>query len=187
MAPLSKHATVARFSPPHGAGVIVHSGRGHLLLGLHRDGWTTFAGKAEPDETPRQTALRELGEETLFVLQDAPLRLTAEPLLSSTTPAGRPFFLYGALLERDEALPVAFEEARASRRHAATPGCDETKALRWFGLAELQKSRLRPSFRADVDRIVAAIERPVEASQPAHDASVTVILTHPDGMDACHT
>lgn len=145
----------ARFNPPHGAGVIVHDGHGHLLLGLHRDGWTTFAGKAEPGETPQQTALREFGEETLFVLQGA--TLSAEPLLSSATPAGRPFYLYGVTVERDEALPKAFAAVRASRRHAATPGCAETRALRWFGAAEVQKSRLRPSFRADVERIVAAV------------------------------
>jgi 8-oxo-dGTP pyrophosphatase MutT (NUDIX family) len=149
------------FLPPHGAGVLVHDGHRRLLLGLHRDGWTTFAGKAEPGETPQETALRECGEETLFVLP-ASLSLSAEPLFTSRTPGGRPFYLYGVagrIFDKEAAaLPGTFAAVRRSRRYAATPGCGETRALRWFGFDELRTARLRPSFRTDVQRIVAVLE-----------------------------
>lgn len=150
--------------PAHSAGVLVHDGAGRVLLGLHRDGWTSFAGKAEPGETPRQTALRECGEETLFVLGDG-LEVEEAPALTSRTPSGRAFHMYAARLarggrgERADAgddVCAAFARARASGRYGGVEGCDETRELRWFEAHDLDRVRVRPSFRADLARLLEA-------------------------------
>ena len=147
--------------PAHSAGVLVHDGAGRVLLGLHRDGWTSFAGKAEPGETPRQTALRECGEETLFVLGDG-LDVEAAPALTSRTPSGRAFHMYAARLAREGqgaaegGVCAAFARARASGRYGGVAGCDETRELRWFEPHELDGVRVRPSFRADLARLLEA-------------------------------
>lgn len=160
------------FRPAHGAGVFVHDGRGRVLLGLQRDGWTTFAGKAEPGEAPRQTALRECHEETLFVLSKH-LQVSETPSFTSKTPTGRPFYLFSAHTPHDETLPDAFAQFRMSRRFAHLPGCRETRALRWFGIAGLlsgrTKVRMRPSFRAELAEISAALcTAPVGAPSTRH-------------------
>ena len=147
----------------HSAGVIVHDGEGKVLLGLHRDGWTSFAGKGEGGETPRETALREFAEETLFVLGDR-LHVDAAPAVTSLTPSGRAFYMFSARTPHDTSLEEDFERVRQSRRYASTEGCDETCALRWFDADELSRVRVRPSFRADLDRILATVLP--SASQP---------------------
>lgn len=143
----------------HGAGVIIHDGQGRLLLGLQRDGWSTFAGKGEAGETPRQTAMRECGEETLFVLADDRLDVAEHPLITSTTPRGRTFHLYQARTPYDSLLPQTFDDVRTSKMYNEWRGCRETQKLGWFRVHELRTLRLRPSFRQDLDQIVAALQR----------------------------
>lgn len=143
---------------PHSAGVVVHDGNGRLLLGLQRDGWSSFAGKGETGETPRQTALREFGEETLFLFGDDRLDVSHTPLTVSTTPRGRTFYLYDAVTRHDPGLAQTFDALRSSKRYHEWKGCRETEKIGWFPVHTLSTLRLRPSFRQDLAGIVAALQ-----------------------------
>ena len=147
--------------------MIVHDGEGKVLLGLHRDGWTSFAGKGEGDETPRETAVRECAEETLFVMGGR-LDVDDAPAVTSLTPSGRAFYMFSARTPHDASLEEEFERARGSGKYASVEGCDETRALRWFDEEELASVRVRPSFRADLDRILSIVlpRRRGHASSP---------------------
>jgi 8-oxo-dGTP pyrophosphatase MutT (NUDIX family) len=137
----------------HSAGVLIHDGRGHVLLGLQRGRWASFSGKAEPGETPAQTATRECHEETLFVLGERLRDLDAHPRLESITPKGHVFHLYVLRLEHDAALPGAFERVRAAQTYRTAAGCNETDALMWLRWDDLPRLRLRSSLRNDLARV----------------------------------
>lgn len=60
-----------------GAGVIVYDPAKRCVLMMERSdnqGWSLAGGKKENDETPRQTAARELAEETGIVLDEQSLK-----------------------------------------------------------------------------------------------------------------
>lgn len=163
----------------HSAGVIVHDGKGRLLLGLQRDGWSSFSGKAEEGETPRQTAVRECAEETLHTLLDAPFTIGQTPLLTSVTPSGRTFYLFEGRLPYDPDIERRFASVRSSGVYATHTGCQETRRVRWYRTDSLDRVRLRSSFHTDAARIVAAIRPTCEAHpttpQP-HAATVWPLL-----------
>lgn len=139
----------------HGAGVIVHDGAGKVLLGLQKDGWASFGGKAENAETPVETARRECGEETLFVIScvDHPL----VPMMTSVTPRGRAFHLFSMRIAHDPGVVQRFDAARDSGEYAARRECCETRQIGWFALEDVSRLTLRPSFRADVAVIIDAL------------------------------
>lgn len=167
-------------SYPHGAGVVVHDGAGHVLLGLQRDGWSSFAGKGEAGETPEQTAVRECGEETLFVLQDR-LPALGPPIMTSVTPRGVAFHLFEAKVPHDSMLPTRFDAVRRSQRFLHVKGCRETRHVRWFRVDRLHEVRLRPSFRTDLGCIVAALTaaRTAQSGRSAHCAGCACTRSAP--------
>ena len=130
----------------HAAGMLIHDGNGKVLLGLHRDGWTTFSGKMKDGETPFDTALRECREETAYSV-DVRERDAGRPMLS-TSPRGLRFFLYPVEVPYDSAVPGRF---RANLlRYSHLPECQETRKLAWFRWDQLPR-RLRPSFAKDLE------------------------------------
>lgn len=169
-------------SQKYSAGVLVHDGCGNVLLGCHRDGWTSFSGKCEPEDggLPRRTAMRECREETLGVLGEEVLSASIAdvPFLVSHTPSGRPFYLFEAVLPSSPDVSARFECTKASRLSVA-PETIESTALRWFRSGELlhahrcvgagaatvgraQRKRrrgvwLRPSFAADLQEILSSL------------------------------
>lgn len=164
-----------RVAAAFGAGVVLHDGDGRILLGMQRDGWSTFAGKSEGDETPWQTARRECNEETLFVLSAKLEESPMAELMTSSTPSGMRFHLFALQIPYDATLPTQFEDVRKSCVHAQRPGCAETRALRWFRADELVQPaahlKLRPSFQIDVGRIVASVAELPLTTLFAHEAN----------------
>lgn len=137
------------------AGVLIHDGCGHVLLGLQRGRWSSFSGKAEPGETAARTAVRECNEETLYVLSDAlrTVNMEAQPRLDTRTPKGNIFHLYVLRVVHDASLPDAFARVRAARTYSDASGCNETDALAWLRLDRLSRHRLRSSLRCDLARV----------------------------------
>ena len=129
----------------HAAGMLIHDGKDKVLLGLHRDGWTTFSGKMKDGETPFDTALRECREETAYSV-DVCERHAGRPMLS-TSPRGLQFFLYPVEVPYDSTVPGRFRTNLV--RYAHLPECQETRKLAWFHWDRLPR-RLRPSFAKDL-------------------------------------
>lgn len=146
----------------HGAGVLIHDGRGRILLGLRKDGWTSFSGGAEDNETPEQTALRECAEETLYTLEPP---VTAETLkvdpggpLITKTPSGREFHLFLVRIDYDPTLGAKFGKARASVEFATRRECLEMSKIQWFGTAELTGLKLRLPLSQNLAEILRRLE-----------------------------
>ena len=152
-------STTSASPPRDAAGVLVHDGAGHVLLGLQRGGWSSFSGKSEAwDATPRDTALRECDEETLYVLHDAVRAcVPADPTLVSHTPSGKVFRLFEARIPMDRSVEQRFECVRRSGAHARAVGCGETRRVRWFHVHELGGVKLRRSLANDLHRLVALV------------------------------
>lgn len=147
----------------HSAGIVVHDGCGRLLLGLQRGGWSSFSGKSERAESPKETARRECDEETLFVLRGHIAAATLDTPLVSTTPSGGVFHLYFLQIPHIPNLPRAFDAARRSGEFAHMDGCAETKRLSWFTQRDLPLVRLRVPFRMDLSRILECVNARREA------------------------
>ena len=136
----------------HAAGMLIHDGKGMVLLGLHREGWTTFSGKMMEGETPYETALRECHEETAYSI-DVCDREADRPMLS-TSPRGLQFYLYPVRVPFDRSVPGRFRANLA--RYSHLPECRETRRLAWFHWDRLPR-RLRPSFAKDLDAMRAHV------------------------------
>ena len=147
----------------HGAGVFIHDGEGRVLLGKRKDGWTTFSGRAENEETPLETATRECAEETLSTLKDVVNASTIEQCTDSKlplvtlTPGGRAFYLYIVRIGYDATLPTRFSRNRRSSAYEDRRECMEMSRVGWFAISELQNVRLRASLSADLADILQRV------------------------------
>lgn len=141
------------------AGVLplaLRGGRPVVLLGrdaLAKGGrWSDFAGGREPqDETPRDTALRELREETGgAVAVDAAL-LDAALALVDVTPSGKVLYRYAVRVKYDAGLPGSFRWSHN----------DEKLELAWFDLDRLPPMRrvFADQMRRDAPRLRAFVEK----------------------------
>ena len=117
--------------------VSMHDGVPVVLLGLDaadKGGkWSDFAGGGEPcDPTPRDTALRELAEETGGAVHLTPAALD-RPLLElrDVTPSGKSLHRYVVRVPYDPDLPGRFRGSKD----------DEKAALAWFPLDALPPLR----------------------------------------------
>ena len=111
-----------------GAGILpVAKSSGKILLGLravggHKGTWASFGGHAEKKETPRQTALRELSEETGF---SGKIGLT--PFWIGTSgPSKNPKRVYHLFIGF---VPIEFDP-KLNKEHSEA---------RWFYYAEAKK------------------------------------------------
>jgi hypothetical protein len=155
------------------AGVFVVSeinGVARVLLGNGHDGWSDFGGKTEwvDNQSTKATALRELAEETLGVVDPSALLFAREPLTSETL-TKKAYYMYVAWYCADAARHVVsdFERARASPERV---GRLEKRELRWFDLTALDAScgfgfRMRGVFLETIVKNRAGIERCVSALQ----------------------
>lgn len=128
---------------PHAAGCVTRDADGRMLAvrSTKRGSWETPGGAGEPDETPAETARREVREETGVVprLAEPLYRLTMEIDLGYDEPLPIPVFVFvgepkdGRLLDADAvetptevaavdwldptALPETFRDRRLLRKH----------------------------------------------------------------------
>src|SRR5690606_3127774 len=116
------------FEPKHGAGCMIMSRQtGKFLLNLRPEGgeaggtWSLWGGKAEPGESSRDTALREVFEETGVHLQGELMHLRHKDM-------GRFFYDTFLLVVDNE-----FEPSRTSESagHVWTPIDDLPSPLHW--------------------------------------------------------
>lgn len=140
--PPSADAFVDEFYP-HAAGCLVTDGNGRVLLveNDRNDRWETPGGRAEPGETPVETARREAREEA-----------GVEPTIEGLLYTKRLEFDYGF----DEMLPVpvaSFEGAVAADAALSTDDGDEIRSVRWFPADDLPE-RLR-----DRENVLASLQR----------------------------
>lgn len=124
---------------PASSAILIRGGR--LLLIRRRnppslDMHAFPGGRAEPGETPDQTALREFEEET-GIAAHSPVLLATYDLVSENP--GRHFFLSVFLVE---ASPDAIAEAR-----------DDAADADWFTPAEIRALNAPPSVIECADRI----------------------------------
>ena len=145
--------------------VAVHDGQLVFLLGREqgRNGaWSDFGGAREGRETPRQTAIREGGEELdgfLGIGQGLSDRVRDYHL---TTVRVRGFASYLFQVPYDPLLPGYFAGHRSLVKkhlpqHLGRKGLFEKSAIAWFTERELRTAwpRLRPFYRD----VVAAVLR----------------------------
>lgn len=160
---LAKAVPVPATPVPWAAGVLpvaVSSDRVPVvLLGLDarfKGGkWSDFAGGGEPeDESPRHTALRELGEETGGVVTMGLDDLDRATEFLDVTPSGKRIHRYLVVVPFDDALPGRF---------AGSKGNEKTK-LGWFSLHDLPA--MRPVFAKQMTRDRDAILATLTALDP---------------------
>ncbi len=109
-----------------GGAVVTLLGRDHARKGGR---WSDFAGGGEAcDAAPRDTALRELDEETGGLVR---LRLDDALEFTSTTPSGKRLHRYVVRVPFDEDLPARFAGSKD----------DEKVAVGWFALGALPPLR----------------------------------------------
>jgi len=124
-----------------GCSVIIPDDQGRILLQKRTDGdwWSLPAGGMEPGETPTQTAIREVREETGLEVELVQfLGLYSDPELCTVYPDGNRLQLVGASFQGR----ITGGELIASN--------DETAELRWFSpdalpenMTPLSRIRLR--------------------------------------------
>lgn len=119
--------------------VLVENGAGQVLLVRHRgfDRWGTVGGMVEPEEHPKQAAIREVEEETGMVVEIIEL-LTASggPEFTITYPGGDQV-TYVTTVYR--ARPIGGSERMDT---------DELTEMGWFGPSEIATLDLDPIARS---------------------------------------
>ena len=136
----------------YGAGAIVCDGYGSVLLCKHRDGWTSFGGKNEVNETPIETMIREVSEESLYVVDVAKVEAAVkeqEPF-KLRTPSGKLFYMFIVTYPQDKKISKTFKSNRESKKFANCSGCNEMLDMRWFLWEDLCNVTLRNSFVKDL-------------------------------------
>lgn len=128
----------------HSAGILPFT-RERVLLGLHRDGWTSMSGKLEAGETIKQAAMREFQEETNYMCSPVELcRMCADPFVFvSSTPRGFRFALLCVELDDERALDAAAFRASGG----------EIVEVRWIRWADVDQLRMRNGLRQDLPKL----------------------------------
>jgi 8-oxo-dGTP pyrophosphatase MutT (NUDIX family) len=126
------------------AGVIVFSDD-KVLLGRETGGWSAFGGGRAEGETPWDTAIRELQEESVGILTSEDAHRCCEGHLLSTTPRGYSFTLFFLRIDRK----IDLQSFTAKRNQSNTEAEREKTELSWFRIDEVQTHMLRPGFQKD--------------------------------------
>lgn len=113
-------------------------------------GWSDFAGGRETcDDSPAETALRELAEETGGAVAVTDSQMADALVFTDLTPSGNPIYRFVVTVPFDAAIPSRFRGSKD----------DEKVALRWFPLAALP--RMRRVFAEQMKRDVSSIVKHV--------------------------
>jgi 8-oxo-dGTP pyrophosphatase MutT (NUDIX family) len=123
-----------------------HGSRVLMVFDRFRQAWELPGGQIDPDETPRQAAVRELLEETNHVAEGQ-LRFVG---FASFTLAPDQHAEYGALFTGQAADVSQFFQPN-----------DEIAAIRWWDLRESLPGRLQPldAYLAELTRNTSSITR----------------------------
>lgn len=148
----------------YSAGIMVYDSNGRVLLGLQRGYWSSFSGKSEYGETPRETARRELNEETLYTMKNEMASEKLDSVMISETPRGNFFYMFFMRFEGDGThVKQRFQDNRTSKEYCDIAGCDETQRLSWFSRKDIHKIRIRPSLVKDMNYIFRIIDHELES------------------------
>lgn len=175
-APSSHQHHPAKLSPAHSAGVLPVCGK-HMLLGRETRGWSAFSGKGLVDETPVDTACRELREETANLIDLEPEHIATGARIVSSTPRHSQFYLY--VVSLDQFDPDINDKFWKCRRQSKRGVEREKKELKWVPLKDVAHMRLMQSFRSDLQAILHAAATLEASSFPCGDDSPSAISREP--------
>ena len=134
-----------------------------ILLGKEYNGWSSFSGKSEHDESAVQTALREFNEETSYVFKDYLdqnyINNNTIDVLFTKTPSMKIFTLY--IVDFSKIPSDILQECTLNficSRNTCVKMCEKEKtAIEWFDINDIKHLHLRHCFHKDFKRIHKSI------------------------------